>query len=98
VTLVVTGNTISGWIFLLQRVPEFYRHRLLLTGSRCYIHWVIDRRTKPTFCVFPVMGVAVMGGCCDASRDWQYYFRSAFLASQDARVKDASTAVHMKSI
>jgi hypothetical protein len=69
VTLAVTGNTISGRFFLFQRVPEFYRHRLLLTGSRCYIQWLIDRRTKPTFCVFPVFSVAVMERGCDACRD-----------------------------
>jgi hypothetical protein len=84
VTLAVKGNTISGQLFLFQRVPEFYRHRLLLTGSRCYKHWLIDRRAKPIFCVFPVFSVAVMGRCCDASRDWEYYFRSAFLASDGA--------------
>jgi hypothetical protein len=84
VTLVVTGNTISGQFFLLQRVPEFYWHRLLLTGSRCYKQWLIDRRTKPIFCVFPVFSVANMGRCCDASRDWEYSFRSAFLASEGA--------------
>jgi hypothetical protein len=60
VTLVVTGNTISGRIFLHQRVPEFERHRLPLTESRCYIRWLIGRRTKPTFCVFSVLNVAVM--------------------------------------
>jgi hypothetical protein len=31
VTLVVTGNTISGRVFRRQRVPEFGRHRLPLT-------------------------------------------------------------------
>jgi branched-subunit amino acid transport protein AzlD len=51
VTLAVTGNTISGQVFLFQRVPEFERHRLPLTGSRWDIRWLIGRRTKPTFCV-----------------------------------------------
>jgi hypothetical protein len=52
VTLAVTGNTISGRVFRHQRVPEFQRHRLPLTGSRWDIRWLIGRRTKPTFCVF----------------------------------------------
>jgi hypothetical protein len=66
VTLSVKGNTISGRFFLFQRVPEFQRHRLPLTGSRWDIRWLIGRRTKPTFCVFPVFSVAVMGRGCDA--------------------------------
>jgi hypothetical protein len=52
VTLAVTGNTISGQVSLLQRVPEFERHRIPLTVSRWDIRWLIGRRTKPTFCVF----------------------------------------------
>jgi hypothetical protein len=87
VTLVVTGNTISGRVFPFQRVPEFHWYRLLLTGSRCYKQWLIDRRTKPIFCVFPVFSVAVMERGCDACRDGEYYFRSAdFLASEGAGV------------
>jgi hypothetical protein len=43
VTLVVTGDTISGQAFRRQRVQEFYRHRLPLTGSRWDIRWLIDR-------------------------------------------------------
>jgi hypothetical protein len=34
VTLAVTRNTIYGRVFRRQRVPEFKRHRLPLTGSR----------------------------------------------------------------
>jgi hypothetical protein len=86
VTLVVTGNTISGRIFLFQRVPEFERHRLPLTGSRWDIRWLIGRRTKPTFCVFPVFSVAVMERGCDACRDGEYYFRSIFSVSKGAGV------------
>jgi hypothetical protein len=78
VTLAVTGNTISGRVFPCQRVPEFHWHRLLLTASRCYKRWLIDRRTKPIFCVFPVFSVAVMERGCDACRDGEYYFRSVF--------------------
>jgi hypothetical protein len=63
VTLAMKGNTISGRLFLLQMVPEFQRHRLPLTGSRWDIRWLIGRRTKPTFCVFPVFSVAVMEKC-----------------------------------
>jgi hypothetical protein len=69
VTLAVKGNTNSGRSFLFQRVPEFERHRLPLTGSRWDIRWLIGRRTKPTFCVFPVLSVAVMEKCCDACRE-----------------------------
>jgi hypothetical protein len=69
VTLAVTGNTIYGRLFFFQRVPEFERHRLPLTGSRWDIRWLIGRRTKPTFCVFPVFSVAVMEKCCDARRE-----------------------------
>jgi hypothetical protein len=75
VTLAVKGNTISGRFFLFQRVLEFYRHRLPLTGSRCYKQWLIGRRTKPIFCIFPVFSVAVMERGCDAFRDEEYYFR-----------------------
>jgi hypothetical protein len=63
------GNTISGRVFLHLRVPEFQWHRLPLTGSRWDIRWLIGRRTKPTFCVFPVFSVAVMEKCCDACRE-----------------------------
>jgi hypothetical protein len=98
VTLAVTGNTISGRFFRRQRVPEFHRHRLLLTGSRWDKRWLIGRRTKPTFCVFPVFSVAVMEKCCDACREGEYYFRSAFSASEGAGVYGASTAVDRKSM
>jgi hypothetical protein len=78
VTLVVTENINCGQFFLFQRVPEFERHRLLLTESRCYIQWVIDRRTKPIFCVFPVYSVAVMDRGCDACRDAGVLFPIGF--------------------
>jgi hypothetical protein len=84
VTLAVSGNTISDRVFWRHGVPEFERHRLPLTGSRCDKRWLIGRRTKPTFCVFAVFSVAVMEKGCDACRDWEYYFRSAFLASEGA--------------
>jgi hypothetical protein len=67
-----------------HRVPEFERHRMPLTGSRWDIRWLIGRRTKRTFCVFPVFSVAVMEKCCDACRDGEYYFRSGFSASEGA--------------
>jgi hypothetical protein len=56
-------------VFRRQRVPEFERHRLPLTGNRWDIRWLIGRRTKPTFCVFAVFSVAVMEKCCDACRE-----------------------------
>jgi hypothetical protein len=98
VTLAVTGNTISGRFFLFQRVPEFHRHRLLLTGSRCYKQWLIDRGTKPIFCIFPAFSVAVMERGCDACRDGEYYFRSVFSVSKGAGVSWASTAINRKSM
>jgi hypothetical protein len=63
VTLAVKGNTICGRFLLFQRVPEFQRHRLPLTGNRWDIRRLIGRRTKPTFCVFPVFSVTVMEKC-----------------------------------
>jgi hypothetical protein len=98
VTLAVTGNTISGRVFPFQGVPEFHSHRLLLTGSRCYKQWLIDRRTKPLFCVFPVFSVAVLERGCDACRDGEYYLRSVFSVSNGAGVSWASTAINRKSM
>jgi hypothetical protein len=63
VTLAVKGNTISGRVYRRPWVPVFERHRLPLTGSRWDIRWLIGRRRKPTFCVFPVFSVAVMEKC-----------------------------------
>jgi hypothetical protein len=71
--LAVTFNTTSGRVFRRQRVPVFRRHRMLLTGSRWVIRWLIGRRTKPTicvfFCVFPVISMWVLAKCCDADGD-----------------------------
>jgi hypothetical protein len=85
VTLVVTGNTISGRVFRRQRVPVFQRHRLSLIGSRWDIRWMIGRRTKPTFYGFPVFSVAVMEKCCDACGDG-LLFPVGFSASECAGV------------
>jgi hypothetical protein len=85
VTLAVKGNTIRGLLFLFQRVPEFERHRMPLTGSRWDISWLIGHRTKPTFCVFPVFSVAVMEKCWDSRREGKYYFRSGFLGVKGCR-------------
>jgi hypothetical protein len=98
VVTLVNGITISGRVFRRQGVPEFKRHRLPLTGSRWDIRWLIGRRTKPTFCVFPVFSVAVMEKCCDACGYGEYYFRSGFSASLGAGVSEASTAVDRKSM
>jgi hypothetical protein len=84
--------------FRRQRVPVFQRHRLPLTGSRWDIRWLIGRRTKPTFCVFPVFSVAVKEKCCDACGDGEYYFRSGFSASEGDSVSEASIAVDRKSM
>jgi hypothetical protein len=94
----VKGNTNSGRVFHRQRVQEYKGHRLLLTGSRCYIQWLIDFRTKPTFCVLPVFSVAVMERGCDACRDGEYYLRSVFSVPKGAGVSCASTAINRKSM
>jgi hypothetical protein len=60
VTLVVTGILFPVRFFGVIGCRSFKRHRLPLTGSRWDIGWLIGRRTKPTFCVFPVFSVAVM--------------------------------------
>jgi hypothetical protein len=69
-----------------------------LTGSRCDIRWLIGRRTKPTFCVFPVFSMAFLAKCFEACGDVDYYFRSGFLASEGACVSEASTGVDRKSM
>jgi hypothetical protein len=51
----------------------------------------------PTSCVFPVFSVAVMGKCCEARGDVEYYFRSGFLTIQIDGVLEASNAVDRKS-
>jgi hypothetical protein len=73
-------------------------HRLPLTESRWDIRWLIGCRTKPTFCVFSENNVAVMEKCCDACDYGEYYFRSAFSASEVAGVSEASTTVDRKSM
>jgi hypothetical protein len=47
---------------------------------------MIGRRTKPTFCVFSVLSVAVMEKCCDACGEMEYYLRSGFSVSSGAGV------------
>jgi hypothetical protein len=39
-----------------------------------------------------------MGRCCDASRDWEYYFLSVFSVFKGAGVSWASTAIYRKSM
>jgi hypothetical protein len=63
-----------------------------LTASRWDIRWVIGRRTMPTFCVFPVISVAVMDKCCDACGNGECYFSSCSSASEGAGVTEASVA------
>jgi hypothetical protein len=93
-----TENTISGLVVWRQMVPVFQRHRLSLTGSRWEIRWLIGRRKKPTFCVFPVFSVVVIEKCCDACGDENYYFWSGFSASESAGVSEASTNADFKSM
>jgi hypothetical protein len=68
-----------------------------MTGSRWDIRLVSNGGKTPTFCVFPVLSVAVMEKCCDACADGEYYFRSGFLAIQGDGVSVASIAVNEKS-
>jgi hypothetical protein len=98
VTLVVTGNTISGRVFRRHSVRVLQTHRLLLTGCRWDIRWLIGRRTKPNFYGFPVFRMAVMEKCCDACGCGEYYFRSGFSASECAGVSGATTAVDRMSM
>jgi hypothetical protein len=84
VTLVVTGNTISGKVFRRQSVRVFQRHRMPLTGSRWDIRRLIGRRTKPKFCVFPVFSVMVMKSVVTLV-DGKYYFRSGFFGVRACR-------------
>jgi hypothetical protein len=86
VTLVFTVITFSGWVFQNLRLPVFQWHRPSLTASRWDIRWLIGCRTKPTFCVFSVLNVAVMEKCCDACGYAEYYLRSGFSASLGAGV------------
>jgi hypothetical protein len=94
VTLAVTGNTIfSGQVFRRHRVPVFQRHRLPLTGNRWKLRWLSSRRTKATFCVFPVFSVAVMEKCCDACGDGEYFSGRVFRNNKGAGVSEASIAL-----
>jgi hypothetical protein len=86
VTLVITVTTISGRLFQHPRLPVFQWRRASLTASRWDIRRLIGRRTKPTFCVFSVLNVAVMEKCCDACGYEDYYFRSGFTATWGAEV------------
>jgi hypothetical protein len=81
VTLAVTESIIFCRVFRRQRVLVFHWHRLPLTGCRWDKRWLTVSRTKPTFCVFSVFGVAAMEKCCDACGDRKYYFRSGFSSS-----------------
>jgi hypothetical protein len=98
VTLAVNGDTLSGRVVRRQAMPVPHGHRLPLTGSRWYIRWLIGRRKKPTFCVFPVFSVAVMEKCCDACGDVEYYYRSGSQTSQCSCFSGASIAVDRKSM
>jgi hypothetical protein len=70
-----------------------------LTGSRWDIRWLIGRRTKPTFCVFPVFArwrlwksvvtLAVTGNTISGR---------VYSASEGASVSVASIAVEGKSM
>jgi hypothetical protein len=77
VTLVVTGNTISGRISRRMKVTVSVC-RLPLTGSRRDLRWLSGRVETPTFCVLPVFNGAVTEKCCDACGDEEYYFRFGF--------------------
>jgi hypothetical protein len=65
---------------------------LPLTGSRWDLPWLIGRGLKPTSCVLPVLGLAVMEKSCDACGEGKYYFRSAFWVPEGACVLESSIA------
>jgi hypothetical protein len=69
-----------------------------LIASRNDIRWLIVRRTKPTFCVFPLFSVAVMERGCDACFHGDCCFWSGFSAPEAASVSVASTVVDRKSM
>jgi hypothetical protein len=100
VTLAVKEDRFSGRVLRRRSIPAFQGHRLPLTASRWDIRLLIGRRTKPTFCVLPVLGLAVTEKCCDACvyGKYAYFFRSAFLAPEGACVLEASIAVDRKSM
>jgi hypothetical protein len=98
VTLVFAVNTVAGRVFQHLRLPVFQWHRASFTASRWDTRWLIGRRTKPIFCVFPVFSVAVMERGCDACFHRDYYLWSGFSASEAAGVSVASTAVDRKSM
>jgi hypothetical protein len=72
VTFAVTGNTIAASVVWRQRVPESWKQRVFLTGSRWDIRFVSGRGKTPTLCAFPGGGVAVMEKCCDVFGDGEY--------------------------
>jgi hypothetical protein len=62
-------------------------------GSRLNIRLVSYSGKTPTFCVFPVLSVAVMEKCCDVCGDGECYFRSMVSMIRGDGVSDASTSV-----
>jgi hypothetical protein len=98
VTLAVKGNSSSGSAVRCRRMPVFYRHRLPLTRSRKDTRWLSGRVKTPTFCVFPLLSVAVVEECCDSCGDGDYYLRSGCSASKDVSALEALVAVDRKSI
>jgi hypothetical protein len=64
--------------FRRYRVTVFKEHRQPKTVSRLDILWVSYSAKSPTFYVFPAFSVAVVGKCCEARADGEYYFRSGF--------------------
>jgi hypothetical protein len=98
VTLAVTGFTISDRVLRRQTMPVFEWHRLALTGCRLDIGWLSGRGKPAIFCVFSVFSEALMGNWYDACLDRENYFRTGCLASADADVSKALTAVDRKSM
>jgi hypothetical protein len=83
---------------LASRVPVIDLLRLPLTGSRWGLRWLSGRGKTPTLCVLPVNTVAVMGKCCDACGEGEYYFRSSSLTTDGADVSGASIVFDRKSM
>jgi hypothetical protein len=74
VTLVVTGNTISGRAISASG-SAVVREASIAVDRKSMGHQVADRSSNEADfqCVFAVFSVAVMEKCCDACREGEYY-------------------------
>jgi hypothetical protein len=101
VTLAVTGNTISGRGSASEGAGV--SEASIAVDRKSMGFTVADGLWNEAdfLCIFLCLScicMAVMGKCCDACGDREYYFRSGFLATEGAGVSEASTAVDRKSL